>query len=178
MKLNFQYQPGDFSNQSIGRYTEISIVADVVKDDLEELYYSNINVSTVRQSGYDHTIAVRNGNGDYHFMKLSSDNSRYHKPGNSWVLRYNYTPSNSRVWTNEAVQKSGVAMAPTIIYDSTIYYISYDEPHEHEFSYKYEWIDKEYHYSYLNVGLRLKLGMLLQVHQMLTESIIACFVVE
>lgn len=91
-------------------------------------------------------------------MKLSSDNSRYHKPGNSWVLRYNYTPSNSRVWTNEAVQKSGVAMAPTIIYDSTIFYISYDEPHEHEFSYKYEWIDKEYHYSYCECGFKTKVG--------------------
>ena len=157
-ETQFQYQPGDFSNQSINGYTEISVIANVVKDDLEALSYSNINVSIAKQSGYDHTIAVRNGDGDYHFMKLSDDNRCYDKPGRTWLLKYKYTPSNGRARTNECMKKNGMAVAPGITYDSTIYYISYNEPHVHDFSYDYEWIDKKYHYSYCECGFRTKYG--------------------
>ncbi len=157
-EIDFQYQPGDFSNQSISFNAEISTIANVVKDDLEELSYLNINVSTEINSDYDHTIAVRNGNSGYHFMKLSNDNNWYHKPGYTWVLKYNYMPSYNRVWTNEVMHKSGIAQAPTMTYDSTIYYISYDEPHKHDFSYKYERVDKKYHYSYCECGFKTRNG--------------------
>ena len=153
-----QYQPGDFSNQSISMSDSIFTIANVVKDDLEELSYSNINVSTNYFSGYDYTIVVRKGNDDYHFMKLGTDNNRYHKPGFTQVLRYKYQPSNSRIWTNEYIDENGVAHVGSIEYDSTIYYISYDNMHEHNYSYEYRPIDKKYHYSYCECGFKIKSG--------------------
>ena len=152
-----QYQPGDFSDQQISATTSIYTIANVVKDDLEVLSYANVNISTTLKSGYDYTIVVRNGSSDYHFMKLSNG-SWYHKPGLTQVLKYKYSPSNSRIWTSEHIDQYGTAHPGTTTYDSNIYFISYDDPHEHDFSFSFTWIDKKSHYAFCECGFKTKSG--------------------
>lgn len=72
-------------------------------------------------------ICIRKGGNDFHFMKLK-DGEWYHKPGESVPLKYNYTPSTSRNWTNEALLEGG-ARAPTREYTGQIYYIIYSQNH-------------------------------------------------
>jgi hypothetical protein len=155
---NWQYQPGDFSNQQISSMS-VESIANIVKDDLLSLTYKDISISTSSNNlDYDHTIVLRSGISDFHFMKLSSNNNWYHKPGNSHVLKYKYFPNNNRIWTNERVNKNGNALSPTTTYDSQIYFISYNEPHEHDFSYRYEWNNLRAHYAYCECGFKQKIG--------------------
>jgi len=42
---DFQYQPGDFSDSYFSLYLSISLMADVVEQDLAKIGYSNINIS-------------------------------------------------------------------------------------------------------------------------------------
>ena len=63
-----QSQPGNFSDQGITSFS-VSSIANIVKDDLENLSYRNVSISaTNNYSNYNHTIVLRCGRYDYHCM--------------------------------------------------------------------------------------------------------------
>ncbi len=107
-----QYQPGDMcQSQSNIDYQSANFIANIVKQDLVAIGYSesSILISTTLPtiSNNQELICVRTAipslfNGwDYHFMRYDSKtNAWYHKPGPTAVLKYKYTPSNNRNWTN------------------------------------------------------------------------------
>ena len=109
----------------------ISSIADDVLADLDSLGYWGYKTTTKPKSLPDkhfRVICVRKDtdNIDYHFMKKSGSslNNWIHKPGGTQPLKWNYSSPSKKVWTNEYVYK-GVAHAPTVTYESTIYYILY-----------------------------------------------------
>jgi len=125
--------------------TNLSVgdMADMVVRDLLHEGYQCTRITTTLPSASSLTssqsaICIRTGdNGksmsdpnyrpDYHLMRMFTNNWR-HKPGGSAILTYKYSPSNSRYWTNEGITSIGW-VAPTITYDSTIYYILYQPLH-------------------------------------------------
>lgn len=130
--------PGAYSGEAITSQDlatmTISELVSIVVEDLEALGYNNITTSTDRPSFSSNktTICVRLGSDDtgliydYHFMKVFSGNEWRHKPGLTAVLVYNYLPTNSRIWTNECYDGT-LYIEGDITYDSSIYYISYEE---------------------------------------------------
>lgn len=131
-----QYQPGDMSGSgNFGTANSISQLANVVKDDLIKMGYTNIVLSTTipNVTNEQELICIRMSKYDYHFMKYDlSTNSWYHKPGSSAVLKYNSTPNNSEKWYGEysAYGKEGkikINIFTQLYYDSNIYFIRYDK---------------------------------------------------
>ncbi len=51
-------------------------------------------------------------------------NSWSHKPADTQPLKWNYTSTGAEIWSNECVE-NGVVYAPTVTYESEIYYILY-----------------------------------------------------
>ena len=127
-----QYQPGNMSGA--GRFvkgTSIDELANIVCADLTSMGYSNISTfSTIPAiDSSQELICVRMlKDRDYHFMRydLATD-AWYHKPGNTAVLKYNYTPSNSYIWNNECSDSSGEVHPATFEYDSNIVFIKYSK---------------------------------------------------
>lgn len=122
------YNPGSFSDGDFSMSLSIYQMALLVKNDLIELGYSDARVSAARPTSSsldsgEKAICIRKGDYDFHFMKLSGS-TWYHKPSYTNVLKYKYDPSYSRVWTNEA-SYMGMTIAPTLTYDSSIFYIIY-----------------------------------------------------
>ncbi len=130
-----QYQPGDMSyNQGETRYVfkagdSVNTVANVIRNDLIEMGYSNITFSssipTITSS--QELICVRVGDEDYHFMRYDSEtNAWYHKPGSYAVLKYNYVPSNDLIWYCETSYFGNETLWDNF-YDSEIIFISYSK---------------------------------------------------
>ncbi len=121
-----QYQPGDFSGDFFDLDFSIYEMTQVVKSDLEVLGFENITISNSRPAVQvdERLICMRKGDWDYHLMKLYSG-SWYHKPGFTAILKYNYQPSNNRVWIGEYGWYEGEEYLGDIVYDSEIYYIKY-----------------------------------------------------
>ncbi len=144
------YQPGYFSGKMYDGAADIDALATLVKSDL----YDGLNYCCVKiQSGLPTTagtwtniIAVRKdttfdiGINDYHFAKLYNGNW-YHKPGTTAILKFNNSPSNANIWTNEAYYY-GQVYEPTITYDSEIRFISYRNSHNKVLG---EWTGEHYH---------------------------------
>lgn len=128
--------PGYWSGQAFDLSLGILDIADLAMDDLAALGHERIyRKSTLEATNLctnEKIICVRRGTYDYHFMKFD-DGGWYHKPGNSAILKYKYSPSVMRTWSNEALMASG-ATAPTLYYDSSIVFISYDG---HDWKYTY-----------------------------------------
>lgn len=120
------YNPGEFSGVTLDLTKSISEIAQLVKKDLNVLGYYDVVVSADKPEVDSEAklICVRknNDNRDYHFMKYENG-SWYHKPSNAAILRYKYDADYAD-WTNEAYH-NGTYYAPTITYDSEIYYIRY-----------------------------------------------------
>ena len=89
------------------------------------IYIENSLVSDEDMCANEMIICVRSaGSLDYHFMRC--DNGIwYHKPGQTHTLQYIYTPTDERVWTNEAVI-NGEYFEYDLIYDSPIYFIRFN----------------------------------------------------
>ncbi len=129
---DFRYQPGDMTPGEAD-FASISTIYDLallVETDLIAMGYANISISyeipTITEK--QELICVRMCLGvDYHFMRydIQSD-SWYHKPGATAVLKYNYVPSNDRLWNNEA-NVGIIEYNPTVYYDSDIIFITYDK---------------------------------------------------
>lgn len=121
---------GDASGQYASLTMPISQLADIVLADLDAMGYWGYKTTTKPSSLLDQyfkVICVRKDtdNEDYHFMKMyGSLNSWAHKPSWTQPLKWNYLSPGSSVWSNEAVE-NGTTHAPTITYESTIYYILY-----------------------------------------------------
>jgi len=60
-------------------------------------------------------------------MRYDSGNW-YHKPGFTSILKYNYQPTNSRVWIGEYVDMYGNPGLSSTTYTSDIYFIKYGKP--------------------------------------------------
>lgn len=121
-----QYQPGDFSHSTFGMNLTISQMAEVVKEDLKALGYNYVSITTTQpnvQIG-ENLICIRKGSDDYHFMQYNAG-YWYHKPGFTSILKYNYQPTNDRIWIGEYVDMNGNAGLSFITYDSDIYFIKY-----------------------------------------------------
>jgi len=125
------HNPGDFSdNKDAFSRTNIAGLAYAVKYDLEGLGFEEIYVGNSKPAirSYEKLICVRRGTDDYHFMRYdASENVWYHKPSTTAVLKYKYEPSFSREWTNEYIDRNGVAHEGGHTYDSQIYYIAYSQ---------------------------------------------------
>ncbi len=66
-----------------------------------------------------------------HFMKYDrSLDAWLHKPDDSAILKYKYSPTTSRVWTDERQLKDGPAPG-YVNFDSTIYYFAYSASHRY-----------------------------------------------
>ena len=100
-----QYQPGDMSgNGDFASITTIFELAELIRDDLLAMNYSNVSLSStlpiVDES--KELICVRMNDEDYHFMHFDSEtNAWYHKPGNTAILKYNDVPTNNLLWYME-----------------------------------------------------------------------------
>ncbi len=133
-----QYQPGSLSHDTEVSITRESVeyIVNVVKEDLIAIGYdgSSISVSTDIPSinNNQQLICVRTSSPsatdwDYHFMRYDlATNAWYHKPGNTAILKYKYTPSNTRDWIQEG-SKNGIESCNSITYTSTIYFIKYNK---------------------------------------------------
>lgn len=129
-----QYQPGDmFGRGNFDTCENIDDLARIVKDDLTAMGYTGIitsyDIPTIDAN--KNLICVRmNENGvDYHFMRYdTSTDYWYHKPGATAVLKYNYIPTNDRIWGSEnsynGVESAG---SPNYYYDSDIVFITYNK---------------------------------------------------
>ena len=117
-------------NYSFNIYdTSIETIVDLVIGDLQQLGHQRIysNESYMNTSNLctnERIICVRKGYEDYHFMLYTTE-GWLHKPGRTHILKYKYTPSDDRFWTNESVFLGNYSAGDTV-YDSTIYFISYD----------------------------------------------------
>lgn len=154
----FQYQPGDFSGDYFSLSLTISQMAEVVKEDLQTLGYSNITIHNSMPSyqTYDKLIAMRRGTFDYHFMKYDSGDWN-HKPGRTAVLHYNYEPTDNRIWTNEySIYNQSYSGNTT--YDSSIYFIGYDLPHTHDYTDHHTWYNYRQHQSFCDCGSSRLMG--------------------
>lgn len=131
--MTYVYEdPGFYSNQQYDVSLGIYQVALLVRDDLEALGYDCVKITAQRPSSstmfsIQKAVCVRNGTWAYHFMKFDND-IWYHKPATSAILRYNYLPAVSLIWTDEKVTKYG-AEPGWIEYTGTIYYIIYCGEH-------------------------------------------------
>lgn len=118
--------PGYYSGQKFSMSLSIQSMAKLVVDDLASLgytsYYKTTKPSTLKS--YEKVIAIRKGTADYHFMKGQTTTNWTHKPGNTNILKWNYTSPNQKIWTNECVFK-GTYYSSDTTYNSTIYYIIY-----------------------------------------------------
>lgn len=131
--------PGFFSGTNTWTISSVSLstLANCIKSDLIQRYgisSSNISVSSTRPTASGLTVyAIRKGQydaspyyADYHVMKYTTSTASWlHKPGSSAILRYKYTPSTSRNWTNEMIGVGQNYWPSTITYSGTIYYIYY-----------------------------------------------------
>lgn len=113
----------------------IEDIVNLVKGDLQQLGHQRLysiesQINTDNLCTNEKIICVRKGYEDYHFMRYTSE-GWLHKPAGTHILKYKYTPTDDRVWTNENVYR-GVYSEGGTKYDSTIYFISYDG---HDWSY-------------------------------------------
>ena len=126
-----QYQPGNMSGAgTFVNCTSIGELASIVCADLTSMGYSNISTSSTIPAidSSQELICVRMlRDVDYHFMRydLATD-AWYHKPSNTAVLKYNYTPSNSYIWNNER-SVPGEVLPATFEYNSNIVFIKYSK---------------------------------------------------
>ncbi|MDD3152962.1 MAG: hypothetical protein PHE45_08770, partial [Bacteroidales bacterium] len=123
-------QPGSISDTPFSMTLSISEMADVVLEDLDVMGYWGYK--TTRKpihlpDQWFRVICIRKdtSNVDYHFMKTyGSLYSWAHKPGGTQPLSWNYSSPGFTVWSNERVAM-GIVYAPTVTYESAIYYILY-----------------------------------------------------
>lgn len=127
----FQYQPGDISGT--GNFydcEEITELVEIIENDLESMGYTNISstLSIPTITDNQELICIRMGEVDYHFMRYDLEtNVWYHKPGNTAVLKYNYTPNNAMAWYSEYSFMGKENYDSSTVYDSDIYFIKYDK---------------------------------------------------
>lgn len=134
-----QYQPGNFShNTELNIYRKSAeYIANAVKDDLVAIGHeeSSISISTSipTVNSNQQLICIRTSSAnandwDYHFMRFDSKTDAwYHKPGDSAILKYKYTPSNTRNWIAEGSKRGAEQLNNRITYTSTIYFIRYEK---------------------------------------------------
>ena len=141
---SWKQNPGYFSGTTYGVGTlanlTIATLAGYVVDDLrsDEFGYECI-INTTTRPAYDDlasgqtAICIRKGvddwgNADYHLMRLYSEDEYgdawRHKPGETYVLQFNYLPSVDVNWICEAYNSSGAFVHPLgMEYSGTIHYI-------------------------------------------------------
>ena len=126
-----QYQPGDMCGDGCFSDTAtIDELALIVKNDLIEMGYSNVSLSTTIPTidPSKELICVRRYSiYDYHFMRYDIEtDSWYHKPGRKSILKYNYTPSNDLIWYGEYSDANG-EHSSSLLYNSNIVFITYSK---------------------------------------------------
>ena len=130
--------PGDFSSGEYDDDADISVLANLVKADLQdELGYSCVKVQTARptsSTGWQNAIAVRkdttkdvNNVNDFHFAMLTPTGWR-HKPSFTAVLQFKGIAELNDDWTNECYI-DGVAVKPSVTYESDMYFLLYKASH-------------------------------------------------
>ena len=126
------YQIGDMSMgepvETIG--TDILVLAEAVKSDLEAMGYSDVyltnNIPEINNT--QQLICIRKDYVDFHFMIYDQQTDAwYHKPGNRAILKYNYTPSNDKLWWQEYSYYGVENYVYGAAYDSDIIFIKYSK---------------------------------------------------
>lgn len=127
---DWQYEPGNMSGT--GTFVvggNIADLANLVRDDLIAMGYSNITLSSTipEITAEQELICVRRSAEDYHFMRYDIvTDAWYHKQGGTAILKYNYVPSNELIWYTEYSYNSHECPLPDI-YDSDIVFITYSK---------------------------------------------------
>ena len=113
----------------------IQELADYTVQDLHNLGYSCIYKTKNRFFEPFETqtlICVRKSKTDFHFMKYV-DGSWLHKPGQTWILKYNFVPNVDEDWIVEAatMQNGQIIYQSNVGYPYTgdIYFIKYSSSH-------------------------------------------------
>lgn len=125
------YNPGYFSGITIikgGNFSTITLsrMAVIATYDLQALGYKEITYgySCPSYNPNYRVIALKKDAIDYHFMYLYSDGIWRHKPGDSTILKYNYSSLTSGKWTNEKSYRE-IVYPSTHTYEGDIMYIRY-----------------------------------------------------
>ena len=113
----------DIVNISIEEIRDL-VILDLEARNNTRIIYEASAMDTSNLCTNESVICVRKGLEDYHFMKYTSV-GWLHKPATTQILKYNYVPTESIIWTNERVYMDCV-YEPTTQYDSAIYFISYN----------------------------------------------------
>ncbi|WP_342564265.1 hypothetical protein NST84_03460 [Paenibacillus sp. FSL R7-0345] len=119
--------PGYHSGKSFSVSMSVSELADLTVSDLDALGYWGYKTTAKPGSlaYYERVVAVRKGSNDYHFMKGDTSGSDWtHKPAGNQPMRWNYASPGYKNWSNESSFQN-VNYAPTVYYNSTIYYVIY-----------------------------------------------------
>ena len=130
------YLAGNISGGSycVGTAT-VQDIADLVRDDLENMGYSNIVqydyipiIDATQELICFRKTSPTSDSQDFHFMRYDYETSAwYHKPGNSAILRYNGIPENDTEWPLEWFDQNGVGSSDEIIYSGDIVFITYSK---------------------------------------------------
>ncbi len=165
-----QYDIGYFSNISyVFDSTSVDRFAEIVVCDLEVLgYYAEIYYNPVENITNNETlICLRKTTivgKDCHFMKYNPiDDTWYHKPGGSAILKYKYAPD-FKDWIGEGYY--GAAVSYEEIYDSEIRYIVFStSPINHQHT-----ITLDYGYDNLTSTVQLHEGSSIQADSIPTRQ--------
>ncbi len=129
----------------------IQELAEFTVKDLRSLGYPC--VSSVKNWFYEPyenqtLICVRKSKTDFHFMKYV-DGNWLHKPGNTWILKYNTIPNVNEDWIAEwAAINNGEIMYQSNVgypYTGDIYFIKYANSHCYN---SYQYINENEHFIY------------------------------
>lgn len=139
--------PGDLSGNTYTQIPSTSTLAQYAKEDLEELGYTGVYVSSNMHTTSHHTrvICIRKGTfydednlcmvTDYHVMKCESNGLWYHKPGHTNPLQYKYAP-NREYWYYESFDGTTYRRDESIRYSGEIWYVVYTTPHTYQYIYR------------------------------------------
>lgn len=121
---------------------KISQIVEWVKNDLQTSGYnykcikSSTALASVSSLSSSHTlICIRLGTNsttgikDFHLMRyIASSGTWRHKPGDTAILRYLYTPTYGKAWTNE-YSENNVAGPGNTTYNGTLHFIAFAKSH-------------------------------------------------
>ena len=129
-----QYSPGKISGLTEWQTGagNVYAVANIVRADLAAMGYSVDEPSTEMPqiNASQELICIRLCYGEYHFMRYDFETDAwYHKPANSAILKYNYTPQEDLVWYLEGSIEGDERLMgdEDDVYNSDIFFITYSK---------------------------------------------------
>ena len=124
----YNFNIGELSGLEWEISYSIEDTLEIIVADLNKLGYKNIEISTTIPANINNKdlICYRSGTIDFHFMKYDKiEKCWFHKIGESAIMKYIGEFNNNVSWISE-YSHSGKEYEAAVLYDSPIYYITYD----------------------------------------------------